>query len=415
MDLAFRSPLPAISWKCKDDPSFCAQYAQGVEKLFAEVRTAIQPGLLFFNGIFTSEPAVPFEDQVKLLDHADGVAVEYFGLDPLRQKSRGNSSFRADILPYLDAIAAHPKTVFLVFGRGPWLYSDYREDYLWQRYLYASYLLGAGKNTFFKYHSTFQIPTHYGRAGGMDLYADWDPGVGSPLGPFRREGELYSRRFSKGLAVAAPHEGKGGQYRLAKPMFDPEGNRRQGRIELRPGEGLILLNKRPAETRFRLDPGSGRFAEWAAIEREGNGNRFLRISRAPAGEEYEYDLLLDPVRRWTPPAGLRLRVRSNDAQAQLICVAEVDDPQHKQMRAGLVVAGMSSSAQQTSVIPAVIFRTPSSSARMAAAGSSQVLSTDGKWQTVTVNGEDAFKDYAFRRWVHIRPVGDLDIADVELF
>jgi hypothetical protein len=137
------------------------------------------------------------DDQQKLLPYVDAAGIEYFGLHPRRE----SLSLEKDAIPCIGIIQKNPDKVFLVFWRGLWRYSDYKEDYLLQRFLYYSYLLAAGPNTLFKYHASFQVPSHAGRSGGMDVYADWKLSLGEPLGAYQRRRGLYLRRFTKGLST----------------------------------------------------------------------------------------------------------------------------------------------------------------------------------------------------------------------
>ena len=189
----------------------------------------------------------PRPDQERLLAFAPGASIEFFGLN---DRTTRPPTFAANILPYLDAIGRHDDRTFLVFGRGPRgsaRYTTYEEDWLWQRYLYCAYLLAAGPNTRWKQHAGFLASPPGGRAGGLDVYTDALHDIGSARGDYALDDGVYRRAFERGVVLVLPAESRRPKaVSIGRPMFTPEGASVSGRITIRPGEGHLLLRRRPA-------------------------------------------------------------------------------------------------------------------------------------------------------------------------
>jgi hypothetical protein len=410
---------------CDADAHYREAYGSGMDALFDAVRSTLSSGLVQMNGLWTFEPGM-LQDQERLLEHADSSIVEYFGY----QTNQGGilRSFQEGVLDYHEAARRHPDKVIAYFARGPWYstatYMGYREDYLWQRYLYGAYLLGAAPNTLFKYHSSFQATSSLGRANGLDVYADGDLDLGAPLKPYSLENGLYVREFRKGLVLVAPHDGAAKQSKsLAGAYYDPEGSSVSGTLTLQRGSARILLKSKPAAPKPALVDFEGADApgsdwEWARLAAE-SGDRFIRLSKAPAGSEEEHDLLFDPVRRLEPDPALRMRVRTSDPAAKILAYAEVDDAQRRQHRG--VIVELSSAARGG---PA---RAGEGSDYRIAMGEASRFETvihpapaplaEGGWKEYELNGPaiiDAGGRFKFRRWMFLRPAGAMDLDDVEV-
>lgn len=398
-------------------PREAEEYGRGMDALFTALKTRIGPAqLLTFNGLWTHSGA-DLADQQRLLDAADGAFVEFFGLPTTAD---GVRPFRENIAPFLKSMSSHPGKLILVVGRGSLAYSGYEEDYLWQRYVYAAYLMTAGPNTAFKYLSDFMsIPrSEKGRSGSLDVFADWDVDLGEPQGSYQERGGVFARRFAKGLVLMAPHDGGAGSYALPQSMFTPEGEELQGRVGLRPGQGLLLLDappkRRPSPIQiFRAQgpvPAPWRWAEAADVD----GKRVLRLERTPEGSEWEHDLLLDGVRSLVPPTTVRMRVRARDAAAELRFVAEVDDRERKDFY--VVVAVPADGKPRAPKSPASPFRVSWRGAWTAVSAGRSPWG-GGTLQDVTVDGSEVLGRggrYTFRRWSHVRVVGAVDIEEAEL-
>lgn len=419
VDGALRTPVArprALSQICDKKPGFCEVYAKSMDEILGTLNAALgEPGTLLYNGIWNSEPGM-VEDQSRLLSQADAAAIEYFGMNPNAQR-RG---FSSEILPYLNILSrlARNKPV-LFFGRGPWGYMDYAGDYRWQRYLYASFLLARRPEDLFKYHSSFQIPAHAGRAGGLDIYADWNTDLGSAVGPYRVEAGLYRRDFSRGLVIVAPDDGKGGQVRLPATYYTPEGQAMSEDIAVAPGQALILLNtQEQAHARTaRRQIDARKIASWgwaqAELVKEPGGER-LRLNPVAGGLAWEHDVWLDIERSLVPFERLQLDMVLLAPTSAALAVAEVDDPKGEHMRAVVVVGSALAAAKGASVRQAVQFR--------AHARENENWphiwvehKTDEK-APVVLDGPKVFggSPYRFRRWSHLRLVGPLEISTIAL-
>jgi hypothetical protein len=399
---------------CNAKPGFCDIYAKSMDELIATLNAALgDNGTLIFNGLRSFEPGV-LEQQSRLLEQADGAAIAGFGLVP----GLGGRGFKADVLAYLDAAPRWPadKPV-LFFGRGPWGYIGYEEDYRRQRYLYASFLLARRPVDMFKYLSSFQVPAHAGRAGGLDFYADWNVDLGAAEGPYRVERGLYLRNFSGGRVAVAPDDGGGGTLRLDSTYYTPEGRVVSGEVRLTGGEGLILLNARQRVPEYppRRHIDAVKIAGWGWAQSSTTGapgSARVRLAPLPAGLEWEHDLLLDYERSLVPFERLEVDAALAGPGASLLAVADVDDPKGEHMRAVIVVAQAGLAGGAAELGEAVQYRT-------------QPRPTE-RWPRIAVQYQPGAKSvldgpalfastpYRFRRWSHLRLTGPLDVAGITL-
>ncbi len=411
IDLAVRTPRPGprpLAQRCEIEPEFCERYAEGMDALFGQLRKSLGRRPIIYNGLWNFA-AGTVEDQAKLLRHADAAIVEYFGLNPRQDEH----AFTQDILPYLQAMRSLPegKRLF-VYGRGPWHYTDYEADYRWQRYLYASYLLAAGPNTYFKYHASFQVPAHAGRAGGLDTYADWKLPLGDPKGNYQLLDGLYLRVFQHGLVLVAPDDGgNGGTFRLDRTLYNPEGEKLGGELALSPGTGLILLERPPPSpaqsTTIPLAP----LQQWQGARwvEDGEDGAYLALDQAAEGE---HDLLLDNARELAPTPTLHLRLRPRGETARLLIVAEVDDPEHQVDQ--VVLIRQVNEDRASDVTPLPQFRVASRQRYQAPFFTGPKLRT-GDWQELRFDPSSvSLGRYTLIGWRYLRMVGPMDVAEVSI-
>lgn len=422
VDLSTRTPkvrpVP-LAKICQKKIRFCDDYSKGMDDLFAKLRLAVgKNGMLVYNGLFNFEPG-QIEDQAKLLEQADAAAIEYFGMDP----NENAHSFAKDIMPYLNIMPRLPKNKpVLVFARGAWAYSDYVADYRWQRYLYASFLLARREGDLFKYHASFQVPAHKGRAGGLDVYADWNIPLGDALVSSSKQGSLYKREFSRGMVVVAPDDGSGGKIQLAGIRYTPEGNSVSGDIRLSPGDSLILFNKLEKENSRPVSHvySARNIASWgwpnAELKKMSEGDR-IKLTPLPAQLEGENDMLLDYERSLAPYERLEINAKLLDSSSAIFAVAEVDDPNGKHMWLVLEISRSREKLGKPKMRVAVNFRMPTPR-----------KSEDKLWPFIHIehkpddkarillDGPKVLKgtDYRFRRWSHVRFAGSLEISEVSL-
>lgn len=419
LDESFRSPqrLPIPR---SNDPRLIESYSRGMDSLFARIRERVGPRPVMFNGLWANQQAASLEGQEKLLDHATGASIEHFGCTPFLRSCR----WERDVLPYLGAIRRHPEKSLFVFGRSPYEYRSYRQDYMHQRATYAAYLLVKGPRTTFKYTATFLAAnslsegvdnrSYAGRSGGLDAYRDWQVELGNPRGAFSSDGGVYRREFERGIAAVNPPGGPSRSVLLSRPYITPEGQRLEGRVALAPGAGLVATTTPPAPPEpapidFERARPSGVASPNALIGQE-TGNRFLRLLRLPPGSEQLHDVLLDAVRTLEPPRELRLRVRTRDPRAALLFAAEVDDPARKTPQVTLRVGSASAGSPLTR--RALFYRKPAvrTTRPNIQAGS---LVPDGRWRELRLSSS-ALGRYDLRRWSFLRPLGNVELDDIRI-
>ena len=421
IDLSTRTPKlrpKQLAALCQKKIGFCENYSVGMDALFKELHSAIgKNGMLIYNGLFNFEPS-QIKDQAKLLEHADAVAIEYFGMDP----NEKDHSFTKDILPYLNIIPRLPKNKpVLVFARGPWTYTHYVTDYRWQRYLYACFLLAKREGDLFKYHATFQIPTQKGRAGGLDVYDDWNFPLGDALGSFSMQGGLYKREFSRGMVVVAPDDGSGGKIGIAGTRYNLEGNSVSGEIRLSPGESLILFNKLEKEINRPVSHvySARNIASWgwsnAELKKTPEGDR-LKLAKLPAQLEGEHDLLLDYERSLAPYERLGISAKLLDSSSAVLAVAEVDDSNGKYMWAVVEISSSQHKLDKPKMQEAAQFRAPPRKAKEKLWPFIHIEYKPDNKKPILLDGSKVFSgtNYRFRRWSHIRFAGPLEVSEVSL-
>jgi hypothetical protein len=386
-----------------------------MDALFGQLRRALGADTyLAYNGLFNFEPG-QLEDQIRLLDNTNAAAIEYFGLDPNEREH----TFSKDIQPYLKARDLIPDNkAVLTFGRAPWRYTDYLEDYRWQRYLFASFLLAARDNDLFKYHASFQVPAHEGRAGGLDHYAEWRLQFGKAKGPATFSGGLYRREFDEARVLVAPDDGNGGSITLRRAFYTPEGRSVEGEVTLAPGTGMVLLHKanlalvRPQSKVISAnDMGAWK---WSRAALSGGPRPTLELQAVPDEMTGEHDVLLDGERSLMPYQRLTINATAKSNGASILAVAEVDDPkkEHDMVIVEVTAVGATRAMRLDEPIP---FR------------STLPRRSQAQWPVLTVARSAApgpivldaptlfdGSGYRFRRWSHIRFVGDVSVVEIAL-
>jgi hypothetical protein len=416
LDLSHRTPTRGpLSRRCAIDIKLCPNYAKGMDALFADLRGGLGANsFIAYNGLFNFTPG-QLADQARLLSSTDAAAIEYFGRNP----GEPGYAFTKDILPYLRAVHDLPKDrAVWFFGRGSWQYSDYVDDYRWQRYLFASFLLAARELDLFKYHSSFQIPAHEGRSGGMDRYADWSVRLGKAKGTMTLHDGLFVREFASGLVAVAPDDGPGAALRLTRPRFTPEGARLEGTVRLPAGTGLVLLDQSPdsAQRPARRVISATDMAGWkwpnAALMTR-SGAPWLELQPLPPERAGEHDLMLDSERTLSPYGRLEIRLGPLSPPSRVLLVAEVDDREKKHDT--LVIEVAAREDRNVRFDDAAPFRTVFPKGRtqqwprlsVARAQGDEVLAVDGPH---VLEGSR----FRFRRWSHIRFDGPVAVAEVTL-
>ena len=382
---------------------------------------------LMIKGISSKTPLTIFNnlsarsDQECLLAFTRGASIERFGLNDTISRA---PTFATDALPYIDAIGRHNDRTFLAFGRArrsEQPYTTYDQDWRWQRYLYCAYLLAAGANTRWKQHAGFLTSPFGGRAGGLEVYADALHDLGPALGNYTLESGCYRRVFKQGLVLVVPSESRRpAAVSLGRLMYTPEGTRVLGRVTVAPGEGQLLLQRRPARPPAlsrEFSPRSDPLWRWSALRQESRA-WYLHLDHTPDVDQSEHDLALDLVRYRAPRGLATLSYRTTDPSARVETVVEVDDS--KEMARFALVDG-SLDIRRDNPPRQGQFRgmaPPGSQfARLPVIAGGTAMTPDGRWHTLVMNlGAACFRSgrYSFRRALFMRLLGSMDIKRVRL-
>ena len=419
IDLAIRNPdkyPKLISQYCLVNKKFCSDYAKGMDASFMKLKETMANKLVIYNGLWNYDKNT-IKNQLKLLKYNDATIVEYFGMDPRKSEH----SFQNDILPYLDVMKNFPdnKKLF-VYGRGKWHYTDFNEDFLWQRYLYCSFLLGARDNTYFKYHSTFQVATIKGRSGGIDKYLDWVIPLGKPKETYQFNNGVYSREFSKGMVfLVRDDEKKPKKIMLEKEQYSPEGKLYYGEITIQPGEALLLLNQKQANKTDiyvadleKLADWSG--ANWIQIDKQ---TKYLAIEPITTpGLQGEHDIFLERNRSLAIYSKLQLKVKSESDNGSLFIVVEVDDPEGRLMKLLIVLESKNDPLLSKKYLLPEFRRPYHDRSPRAAVINGPVLRKD-TFQTIELDGPSLLNDsgYKFRGWRYLRVNGKIKLSSIKLY
>lgn len=406
-DMSVRYPFP--KW-CDVRPEFCKRYAAGVDSLLAELRDEIKPKLLLFNGLWTTRPGF-LREQEDLLNYTDGAEIEFFG----RQENKPIPPFSIGILPYLKVIKSNPDKHILVFGRGATSYTSYREDFHWERYLYAAYLMAADRNTSFRYASSFQVVAP-GRANPFVIYQNMATRLGLPNGPYHVKGDLYYRKFTKGIALLVPAKARPAKFSLPTAMYSSDRKLYKGDVMIGSGTGLVLFKAQPAVRKFLVsyegDQSSRLVFPDSHIVKPPKGAAYLHMDSVPSARDWEHDMMLDPVKNRSPSLDLVIRMRTRDPSAKLYVVAEVDDKQRRAEQAVTVLSASTCEAEKKHNMH-ITFRIPHSRAAYPHGCKAHFLNTDGHWHDYRIPTNGVLPDrFTLRRWEYVRFKGDVDLASV---
>lgn len=407
-DVTERQPYP--EW-CHKGLNFCTRYANGVDNLFATLAKSISPKLVIFNGLWGNRPG-RLEQQEKLLSYSDGAFIEFFG----RRTDKPIPSFEDGIVQYWNAIQHYPSKQFMVFGRGTTSYADYLTDYEWQRYLYAAYLMTSGPNTSFRYLNTFQLLGTV-RADMLTLYDDVATRVGTPDGPYKVNGDIYSRKFSNGIALLVPRGGHAATYVLTTIMYGPAGDVYKGSVIVRPGEGLVLFKSRPAPETFRIAFSAPHAQSWimpdSRIVTAAGAPTFLQMQALPSAKDWAHDVLLSPLKAMHPSMALTIRLRTKDPSAGLLVVAEVDDKTHGTTQAVVNLRAGACAAQGNRAMRTA-FRSPTSDVAYPVACAAHFIRADGQWHTYTIPVAGVLPSrFTITRWQYVRFIGAVDLQSID--
>lgn len=432
-------------------------YEEGTAAMTAAIKQAIGPDKLFiFNSLgHNAPPHMKLDIQATLLPFADGASEEWFGFE---RSGNEKDHFDLTILDAIRTMAAHPDKIIAIYGRCPRsVYTGYDEDYQYQRYDLACYLLGMTPLSTFKYHVSFQatiMPRQ--RTNGFDYYRDYDLDLGKPLGGFTESGGAYLRRFEKALVAVAPIHRGAKRVILEGTWFNPEGRRVEGALDLADGQGMILLRQplQPEPARVMIDDfENGDARAWregarddkTEVLQEGS-NRFLRAELSPSAFRPYHERRVQPIRSLTPYGRLDFRIRTRDTAGAVMVRLEVDDlrphPVPEEV-GGKPPRSMVSYRQETRMPFAVLVIKPEDGSFAFPAKNEDIpygvmdwqnsrikpqspfyatpgvgYCADGRWQTVSLKLTQVLARVAphlkARRIVEIRLLGNADLDDVAI-
>jgi hypothetical protein len=141
----------------------------------------------------------------------------------------------------------------------------------------------------------------------------------------------------------------------------------------------------------------------------------MHLSAPPPGQEWEHDLLLDPIRKLHPFDSLMVGYRTSDGSAAFVVSVEVNDIGKKRYFCALHASASSRRTNVPRMGPAPIFRNAASRSEVVTELPSII--PDGRWHTLRVRGEAVTTESdtcTFRRFDFVRFRGALDISSVTL-
>lgn len=420
IDTVIRTPtnIKQLEYKFLNNPELNDTYKKDLDSIFSAIKQNIGINKhLIYNGLFNFKNG-QLADQIHLLKYADGAAIEFFGLNP----NQKNYAFKNDIKPYLDIIEKIPTNKFVhVFARGPWEYTDYLFDYKWQRYLYASFLLVQRPGDLFKYHSSFQVPAHKGRSGGIDMYNDWNVQLGNPLGPYTIENGLYKREFERCSVIMAPDGGAGGRLNFKGIKYSIDGTRIANNLYIQPGESFFLFNdlKYIPRAPRNLTIDSSQVASWGwtrASLHKMKSQQYIRLDQPTEKMMGDHDLLLDHERSLTPFQSLEINAKLINAESSLLAVAEVDDQRHKHLWVVVKIDQSKNDHGKMRMTEAVRFRTHNKKENPQIWPMIHIQHSPDKNGKFILDGPSLFNNnrYTFRRWSHLRFEGSIELDKITL-
>ncbi len=337
------------------------------------------------------------------------------------------------------------------------------DDYNWQTYLYAAYLLGSGPNTSFKYMSVFQFPADNVRSDGLQVSDQQRYHLGSPIESVDGAGNpvfkinksdagIYWREFDNGVVMLYPHD-----VNVAGGMPDHASTKSlKGEVpadvwpnvpaELSRGEGSIALAAPPKtnvgrKIDFRRADAQALFSGNETMVAVSNGVQIKETSPA-----YLTDILLNPVKYRSHKGSLYIDLSLNNAKSpslnktaegrseprKVVLVAEVDDddvarPQrYTHAVFELLLGEVPSWSKATDPKgPRPLFRANSSSASNEGAETALLLRLPKAIQNMTAlqrvslspqNALDAagFTTVKFKRWDMVRFYGDYTLQYLQI-
>jgi hypothetical protein len=276
-----------------------------------ELKAKLGPNYtVMFNGLWGFNGEEQAIKQGEMLDSADGIAVEFFGVDGHSRAGRENASaewqFYVGNLNTQLAAVAGGKYAHVNGQRQSLTYRNYADDYATGLYCYANFLLGPLDSKHGFHYGNFQCTkTPKERTGGYDYFDFQDLRLGEPLKAVVKASVNGKARVFKGGVVLVAPTASGTQtftlertyYTMAGQTVDP------GTRKVCAGTAEILLTGPPT-------PPPATLAVY------------------PVGREAVpmTEWIVQPVKSgWYRYRLLNLQVRSTDIASAILVRVEIDD------------------------------------------------------------------------------------------
>ena len=165
------------------------------DRIARATRGGVAPAPVFGNGLADGARYFSSDPSSTILDSLDGAMAEQFVRDPTApvERFRHRDEWWKDVLMLSDA-ARRGKATFAMTK--VWTTASRRQITAVQRYALGTFLLGYQPGQgFFSFRSDH----------GLTRYRPvWSTDLGDPLGPARRHGRAFVRRFQHGIVVVNP-------------------------------------------------------------------------------------------------------------------------------------------------------------------------------------------------------------------
>jgi hypothetical protein len=345
---------------------------------------------ILFNGLWGFGGELQAVKQADMLRAADGVLVEFFGVDGHNPAGSATPAtewqlFVGNLNAQLAAKGSH-KYAIVNAQRPSGVYATYADDYATALYCYASFLLGPLDPMHgFHYGNVQCTKTDKERAGGYDYFDFQDWRLGSPVAEtIEASPGGKARVFEKSIVLVAPTGGGMQRFTLAHRYHTIAGQSVDpGVREVPGGRAEILLTSRPAAPppRLRVFSGSPSFTEW----------------------------MVQPVKSgWFRYKALDLKVRSTDSASAILVRVEIDDDPTTH---GIIVVRPQGGTFAKTAYDYPYAEDPNGSARNEYA--SVCYTIENAWSDLSVSLDDEIRTTC-HRVVSIRAVGGVQISQITL-
>jgi len=367
-----------------------ANWQTGASGVLQQLRTALGPQrIVMFNGLWGFKGEEQAIEQGEMLASADGIAVEFFGIDGKNQV--GNDDPATEWQLYVGNLNAQLAEVAggkyaVINGQRPsGVYADYAGDYAAALYCYANFLLGPLDPKHGFHAGNFQCTkTPRERTGGYDYFDFQELQLGRPVNEVVKvTPNGKARAFEGGVVLVAPTAGGTQTFFLTHPYFTMNGQALSaGTRTLSAGTAEILLTAQPS-------------APPAA----------LVITGPTSVPSVLTERMAQPVKSgWHRYTVLNLQLRSVDVGSAILVRVEIDnDP----ITHGIVVIRPASGTFTRTNHDYPYAEPPYGSATNVYAGAT--YATNNAWHQLAVNLDEAMARPC-HRVVSIRAVGSVQVS-----